>query len=121
MKKIYKSIENNINYLVIEDSDYNSWNNIIGKDFWYKIPKKYKKSKDIKFIINNRYDKIITYYHNRKEHNIYGASCITRTDSTGWYYNSYFIYGKEYFNIDNWIKTSNSIIRKNKIQALNRI
>jgi len=122
MNKIYKEIENGINYLVIEDNDYYSWKNIIENNFWYKIPKIYKKSKDIKFIINyNNYKNIIAYYHNRKEHNIYGASCITMTPSTGWYYNNWFIYGKEYFDMNEWEKDSNSIIRKKKIQILNRI
>jgi len=124
MKKIYKIVENRINYLVIEEDGCSNWENIIEHNFWYKIPKKYKKYKDIKFIINNKHnnlDIIIAYYRNRKEHNIYGSSCISRKPSTGWYYNNWCIYGKEYFDMNEWSKKSNSIIRNKKIQVLNRI
>lgn len=122
MKKIYKEIENGINYLVIEDKDYNSWNNIIKNNFWYKIPKKYQKHKDIKFLVDNDTSGIVVcYYHNRKEHNIYKASYSVRDRSTGWYYNRWFIYGKEYTNMNEWEKKKNSILRNKKIQALNSI
>ena len=88
MKKIYKEIENDINYLVIENDNENDnfsiYSNIIN-DFWYKIPKKYQKSKDIKFITHNIYNTKTLYIHNKKEHNIYRASYSIRDSSTGFY------------------------------------
>ena|ERR1035437_4977869 len=122
MKKIYKEIENGINYLVIEDNDYSIYINIIINHFWYKISKKYQKNKDIKFIISDKSSGIIVYYfHNGKEHNIYKASYSIRDISTSWHYNRWFIYGEEYTNMVEWEKKRNVILRAKKIQTLNTI
>ena len=124
MKKIYNIIENYINYLVIEsdndNDDFAIYHNIIN-NFWYKIPKKYHNSKDIKFITNNGYHTKTFYTHNKIEHNIYGASFSVRNNSTGFYYNSYRIYGEKYDNMTEWSKKRTIILRAKKIQKLNNL
>lgn len=122
MKNIYKLIENGINYTVIESDNIKNFNNIILHNFWYKIPKKYHNSIDIKIIIH--YSKFSTetcYFYNRKEHNIYGPSYIKTDKFTGWYYHKWYINGKEYTRIDDWNKTTKKLLRAKKLTKINRI
>lgn len=110
MKKIYKSVENNIEYLVLESDDYYYITNYINK---YKPIEGYEDMKYIKHIKTDTDGRIDTnYYYNFLNHNLYSAS-FTRYYS----FNLGCTYGKGYSKED-WIKKSKVILREQKIQKI---
>jgi len=121
MKKIYDIIENGINYTVFESNDDCYYKNIILNDFWYKVPKKYHKSNNIKIIINSKYNYSTKYYHNMKLHNIYGPAELVRNYSTGWYVNRYYINGELQLDYDKYLKICNIKIRRKKLSKISKI
>lgn len=106
MKKRYNKIENGIEYLVLEDIGYSDLlkcqqGNIKDNDY-------------IKIIIKDGRDETFYFYKNIM-HNLYGASWSRLMCK-----DQYWLYGIQY-NIDNWHKIKNNIIRKQKLTQIKKV
>lgn len=118
MRKMYKSVENDIEYLVFESTDH-----FYRTEHYHKgiPPKGYEDMKYTKYIVHDIGDRTDTnYYYRNLHHNLYGhaftrsftTNNITITPGEG-----YYIYNKMYKKED-WIKESNIILRTKKINKI---
>lgn len=118
MRKIYKSVENDIEYLVLESTDYYYINNYLNKNI---LPDGYEDMKYTKYITydaGGRTD--IQYYYHNLMHNLYGPSFTrshTINNTTFLSGIGHYIYNK-YYSKENWEKRREIFFRREKIEKI---
>ena len=118
MRKMYKSVENDIEYLVFESDDYFYINQYKNKNV---LPDGYKDMKYTKYITHDAGGRTdIQYYYYNLMHNLYGPSftrCHTIGNTTSLTGIGHYIYNK-YYSKENLEKLREIIFRRKKIEKI---
>lgn len=110
MNKIYKQVENNIEYEVFESDNYHFLNKAKTKNIPYS-----------KYIINFADGHLVEvlYLKNNFNHNFYGPAFTRHLDTT-LISSSYYIYDIKY-SFENWKKLNIKLSRKEKLNNLTKV